>query len=82
MRWGLVVPKDLEANQVALRRENCSPTGHTRRSGRRERNDRDRVQSSTSKGYTGTMKNAAADILGAIVTVASTAFAAWWMMAA
>jgi len=28
------------------------------------------------------MKNAAADILGAIVTVATTAFAAWWMMAA
>jgi hypothetical protein len=40
------------------------------------------VQSSTGKGYTGTMKNAAADILGAIVTVATTAFAAWWMMAA
>ena len=40
------------------------------------------VQSSTGKGYTRTMKNAAADILGAIITVASTAFAAWWMMAA
>jgi len=28
------------------------------------------------------MKNATADILGAFVTIASTAFVAWWMMAA
>jgi hypothetical protein len=32
--------------------------------------------------YTRTMKNATADILGALVVVTSTAFAAWWMMAA
>jgi hypothetical protein len=43
---------------------------------------RSAVQSSTEKGYSKTMKNAAADILGALVTVASTAFVAWWMMAA
>jgi hypothetical protein len=40
------------------------------------------VQSSLQIRYTKTMKNAAADILGALVTVASTAFVAWWMMAA